>query len=1018
MRMRNRLGTFLLALACTAAGHAQISPSAYRVLGQTDLHHDGANMVQGVELNSPTSMAVDDRQGLLHLYIADTGNSRILAWADARSYQIGDPPTLVLAQPTPQDSNPLGIGPNGLYLPLGLAVNPATGDLYVADSGDHRILRFPAPFSNPGRVDPDAVIGQPGFTNHTPNTGGISNASLKGPQAVAFDSAGNLWVADSGNHRVLRFSATVLDGRPSPAADLVVGQKDFSSGGANHSGAGISASGFDSPYGLAFDSHNNLYVSDFNNARVLKFAPPAASDPAAIAVLGQASLTARVISAQPGAATMNGPAGLTVDSSGSVYVAVPAENRVLIFLPGGTSARAVLGQSDFTSEGPNASSFPNASVNSLFTPTDVRVDASGAIYVADSSNNRVLGFAAGSQSASRVWGQQNFSANGANQVKASSIDAPYKMLVDYSRTPFPLYVSDTNNNRVLVWKDAVHFRSGDPADLVIGQPNLQSAAPNVDTRGSQTQTAATSLWGPGGMALDASGNLYVADSMNNRVLRYPRPVDQVGAITPDLVIGQPSFTAASGGLASRSSLRQPAAVALGPDGDVFVSDTGNNRVLEFPSGGGLGAAAIRVYGQPNFVSAVLPAQISSQTLAGPTGLLVDGGFNLYVADTGANRVVVFPSTQTAPVSGANAAYIFGQNQPNTGAPSGGNSGLRAPRDVALDSHGSLYISDSGNNRVLVFPSLLFAAAAGATATGVVGQNTFYGTAPNWNTTDGRATPEGLYGPLGIYVDRRDTLYVGDAGNNRMVHFLKAAPVVNAANFQVGVPVAPGSLASLFSTSLADRADAASSMPWPASLVNRELIVNDTVTAPLYYFGASQVNFQVPGSLSAGSARIAVRAADTGELIAGGSILISATSPGLFTLSRDGKGQAAVLNQNGSLNGSTNAAARGSIITLFGTGQGQVSPPVADGTPAPVSPLSNTVAVPASDANTCLNSQPSMCVLIGTGVGAVQYSGLAPGNIGLWQINVQIPPDAPTGASVPIRVVIDGTPSNIVTVAVR
>ena len=96
----------------------------------------------------------------------------------------------------------------------------------------------------------------------------------------------------------------------------------------------------------------------------------------------------------------------------------------------------------------------------------------------------------------------------------------------------------------------------------------------------------------------------------------------------------------------------------------------------------------------------------------------------------------------------------------------------------------------------------------------------------------------------------------------------------------------------------------------------------------------------------------------------------------------------------------------------------VSPAVPDGTAAPTSPLAQTVAVPTSSGTACLNSQPSMCVAIGTGFGSVQYSGLAPGYVGLWQINVTIPPGTPAGATVPVRVVINGTPSNTVTVAVR
>ena len=231
----------LLVLAGYGLARGQLSSSAYRVLGQIDFRHNAVNMVQGLELNAPWSMALDAREGRVRLYIADTRNARVLAWPDARSYQMGDPPALVLGQSDFRLTGTRGIGAKGLNQPAGLAVDPANGNLYVADFGNSRVLRFPAPFANPSRVEPDAVYGQPGFTSFDPNTGGITSHSLNRPRAVAFDAAGNLWVADSGNHRLLRFSAAVLDATTPADADLVVGQKDFTSGSPN-GGAGVNAS--------------------------------------------------------------------------------------------------------------------------------------------------------------------------------------------------------------------------------------------------------------------------------------------------------------------------------------------------------------------------------------------------------------------------------------------------------------------------------------------------------------------------------------------------------------------------------------------------------------------------------------------------------------------------------------------------------------------------------------------------------------------------------------------------------
>jgi uncharacterized protein (TIGR03437 family) len=1007
--------------------NAQLSTSAYRVLGQPDLHQQGINTVQATSLNGPGGVALDVRGGKVRLYIADTGNSRVLAWPDAHSYGIGDPPAVILGQPGPAYSNPQGIGNRGFgFNPLaglgaaGLAVDPTTGDLYVADSANNRVLRFRDPFAN-SKAQPDAVYGQPDFNTLTANSSGISASSMSKPFAVACDAAGNLWVADTGNNRLLRFGANSLNSTPPPPADTVIGQKDFVSYLPDGGGT-ISASGLDTPSGLAFDAQGNLYVSDSNNERVLEFPAsvlgPGNQNSAATAVFGAANLATRGVSNPVSNSSLALPVGLDVDSSGKVYVASPAFSRVLIFPAAGGGATAVLGQADFTTTKPDAGVYPQASPSTLSLPFGIRVGADGTVYVADLGNARVLAFPPASKSAVLVWGQTDFSSNGVDQVKPAGMDSPAKVAIDYTRTPFALYVADTANNRVLVWKDAANFHSGDPADLVIGQPNLYSGFANVDTPGGQTPTS-TSLSAPRGLAIDFAGNLWVADSGNNRVLHYIRPVGQTGRIAADAVLGQADFNSSGSAVVSATSLNVPVGLALGPNGNLFVSDAGNNRVLEFQAGPATHAAAIRVYGQTSFAAGAAPSSPSAQTLTSPEGIFVDPAANLFVADSGANRVVIISNTLGAASTGTPAAYVIGQDSFNA---TGGGSGtqLRFPSDVTVDSNGNIYVCDRGYNRIPIFPSLLFLPASGGTATSVIGQQNLGGSAPNWDSTDGRATPEGLAIPFGVYMDRRDTLYVSDSGNNRVVHFLKPTAVLNVADYLPGAAVAQGGLAALFGSGLADStSDPQSSAPWATAILNREISVNDTVAAPLFQVSPGQINFQVPSGANIGQNSISVRLADTGELLAAGTLLVAANSPGFFTLSQNGKGQAAALNQDGiTVNGPSNPAPRGSVISLFGTGQGQVSPAVADGAGAPASPLATTVAVPTSDAKTCLTQQPSVCVAIGTTFGNIQFSGLAPNYVGLWQLNVQIPMDAPTGPAVPVRVVINSTTSNLFTIAIK
>jgi uncharacterized protein (TIGR03437 family) len=1034
-------------LACAAAfgprSFGQLSNSAYRTLGQPNLTQNGVNFLQGNEFGSPAAVAIDVRNGATHIYVSDSGNARVLGWKDVASYQVGNPADVVLGQSSPSSLAGNGtndsLGFNQSVGPFGMTVDPATGNLYVADAGNNRILRFPAPFSNPTNFTPNAAIGQAGLTT---NGSGASASELNYPVALAFDSAGNLWVSDNGNNRVVRFPAATLASLPgttAPQADMVLGQKGFGASAAN-AGAGTNAapstSGFNSPEGIVLDPQNNLYVADFQNLRVLYFPAPLSTNEAATECFGQSNCTARVLVSPPTSNSMGGPVGLAYTSSGvapqgcgsssntspcaTLYVAIPAENRVLAF-PFGDPADVVYGQTSYSSSSPNADSATQnpscplcATANGLASPEGVAVDASGNVYVADSGNNRVLMYAAGSRSATNVWGQASFTGNGVNEVKAESMWEPYKVAIDYSQSPFPLYVADTNNNRVLIWKDSIHFQSGAPADLVIGQPNLTTGIANVDNA-AQTPTA-TSFNSPRGLTVDqTTGDLYVADFGNNRVLHYPRPVNQSGRITPDIVLGQSSFTSSASATVTASSLNAPSAVALGPAGEVFVSDSKNNRVLEYAPNPPTGASAIQVYGQPNLNSGASPVSVTSETLAGPAGIFVDPNYNLYVTDSGANRMVVYTDVQANTGNGLSASFVFGQPLFSTFQSGGGAANLNDPLDVAVDSTGAIYISDYLNSRVLIYPSLVLSSQEGTAATGAVGGCS-------------GATPYSICGPVGIYLDRNDTLYAADSLNSRVVQFLKASTLVNAASYLTSAPVAPGSFAALFvpPTVIAQPA-ATGGLPFPDSLSGIQVTVNGSTSAPLHYAGNApagaptygQINFQVPSATPPGTNTIAVQNAATDELLAGGAFSVNATGPGLFTTNQGGSGQGAILNSDGvTANSTTNPATPGSVVSLYGTGPGAVSPPVPDGQAAPGPPnLAQTVTSPESSASACSAPSTVCAIFNGSVFGTVQFSGLAPGFVGLWQINVQVPASLSAGIA-QVKVTVGGVSSNTVTMAIK
>jgi uncharacterized protein (TIGR03437 family) len=173
------------------------------------------------------------------------------------------------------------------------------------------------------------------------------------------------------------------------------------------------------------------------------------------------------------------------------------------------------------------------------------------------------------------------------------------------------------------------------------------------------------------------------------------------------------------------------------------------------------------------------------------------------------------------------------------------------------------------------------------------------------------------------------------------------------------------------------------MPIATELGDVEVTVGGTA-APLLYVSPSQINFQVPGATPVGDLEeIQVARVSTGQVLASWLFQIDAESPGLFTVDGSGSGQVAALNQDGSVNNGANPAQAGSVVTLYATGQGVLNGMPPDGqlpqgmveTSQTPQVFINAGFVPSSD---------------------VQWSGLAPGFAGLWQINVKVPSDAPPG----------------------
>ena len=353
----------------------------------------------------------------------------------------------------------------------------------------------------------DTVIGQSGFTTANVNNGGLSASSLHNATDVAVDAAGNAYVVDAMNNRVLIY----LDPKnTNQVADFVLGQPDFVSNQCNSDGASPSASTLCDPQGLALDAAGNLYVADWQNNRILIYEDPL-NDQVADEVIGQPNFTSTGFNLLfPSASNLFAPSDVTVDNSGNVLIADTNYNRVTVYsdpLNSDTIADMVLGQLNLTSGGANN----NAS--SLSGPTDVAVDAAGNVFVADTNNNRVVVYSDFMNTdgvADTVFGQSDFTSNSCNNgnpgPSASSLCSPSRITID---TLENVYIGDSVNNRVLEYHTPL--TSDTVADVVLGQANFTS---NVFA------TTASNMANPEGVAIDTDGNIYVADRANYRVLIF------------------------------------------------------------------------------------------------------------------------------------------------------------------------------------------------------------------------------------------------------------------------------------------------------------------------------------------------------------------------------------------------------------------------------------------------------------------------------------------------------------------
>jgi sugar lactone lactonase YvrE len=498
--------------------------NATSVLGQPNFTN--VSLARQRTLSNPGGIAIDNVNG--KVYVADQANNRVLRYSTAQAFQVGGTPEAVFGQADFLQNleNRGGTNPSASTLrnPVALALD-LSGNLYVTDFSNNRVLRYNNAATASSGAAANGVFGQANMTSGAENAGGSAGATtMRYPQGVTVDRLGNLYVADGFNARVLRFANAASVGTSGATPTAVFGQSNYTT-----TNGWFEIYGTAQPVSLAIDGSFNLYVADKLANRVVRFANAHTSGnrPDAATIYGQLAAPTASAPGSPSNNRLYSPYGVAVDGSGNLFVADYAHQRVLRFSSAstatlGAAADRVIGQPNFTTGTANNG---GVSASSLINPFQVAVDASGNLYVGE-ANNRVLVYTTATtaltnnMSAFYVMGQDSFTGNVGNAPFENQLNSPAFVLSDNGSGK--VFVVDQGNHRVVRYASAQALLTGGAPEMAFGQTSLSGGLANFF--GSPAPPVANSLNAPSAIALDGSGNLYVADNGNSRILRFANAI--------------------------------------------------------------------------------------------------------------------------------------------------------------------------------------------------------------------------------------------------------------------------------------------------------------------------------------------------------------------------------------------------------------------------------------------------------------------------------------------------------------
>ena len=504
-----------------------------------------------------------------------------------------------------------------------------------------------------------------------------------------------------------------------------------------------------------------------------------------------------------------------------------------------------------------------------------------------------------------------------------------------------------------------------------------TGTPGYSGDGGQASLAELNF--PSGVAVDKNGNLYISD-MKNQVIRKVTSAGVISTYAGNNALGE-GF-GSDNVIATSGQLDDPIGLAVDSAGNLYIADSHSDQNATTTQG------LIRMVNTSGIISTVVGLGTSAGVLICPEGVAVDASGAIYVSDVELHTVSKFANgVLTLNFAGSGYEGYSGDGGPAAKAE------LADPVGVATDSAGNVYIADTENNRIRrVTPDGTISTIAGVTKYGYSGDG-------------GPALEAQMWSPRGVALDASGNIYIADTENDVIRQLTPTTPaiagVTNAAGYQQ--QISPGALASVFGTGLSN-ATYQSAAPYPTSLGASSLggdgvsVKVNGQTAPVFFVSPTQINFQVPWGTAIGPANVTVS-------VAGGesntvSVPVVSAGPGLFV-----SGTSAIVQNAAdySLNGPSHPAAAGSTIIAYLTGSGPVSPAATDGVAAPLTSLMYATAPHSAT--------------IGSTAATVSFAGLAPGWVGLVQANVLVPAALAAG-TYPLTVTIDGQTSNAGSISVQ